>query len=120
MFGTFFLVFALSQRPSSWQFWLAMAVTAFTLGTAINGLLARSRLKHAQVEVIEGVLTEVRPQSANAVAATLHRESLYMFLLKEEHTTYPLPKAETAYRFYVVFGVIRPGIVVAIETLPNQ
>ncbi|MFD3166416.1 hypothetical protein [Herpetosiphon sp. NSE202] len=115
-FGGFFLVFALTQRTNSWQFWVPLAIALFPLISAINGALARQRLKKAKVETIEGSVNQVKVHRSEAVSATLHRDSLYMFLLNDQHSK-TLPKPEQAYRFYVAFGVIRPGIVVAIEAL---
>ncbi len=115
-FGGFFLVFALTQRTNSWQFWVPLAIALFPLISAINGALARQRLKKAKVETIDGSVNQVKVHRSEAVSATLHRESLYMFLLNDQHSK-TLPKPEQAYRFYVAFGVIRPGIVVAIEAL---
>ncbi|XSG74738.1 hypothetical protein ACP8Y2_21450 [Herpetosiphon llansteffanensis] len=115
-FGGFFLVFALTQRTNSWQFWVPLAIALFPLISAINGALARQRLKKAKVETIEGSVNQVKVHRSEAVSATLHRDSLYMFLLNDQHSK-TLPKPEQAYCFYVAFGVIRPGIVVAIEAV---
>lgn len=117
-FGGFFLVFALTQRTDSWQFWVPLAIALFPLVSAINGALARQRLNKAKVETLEGSLNEVKVHRSEAISATLHRDSLYMFLLNDQHSK-TLPKANQAYRFYVAFGVIRPGIVVAIEELDH-
>lgn len=119
VFGGFLVVFALTQQPSSWQFWLPLAIALLPLGSAINGLLARRRLGGATVEVIEGSLAEVRPHRSDAVAATLHRDKLYMFLLNYDGAG-ALPAADTPYRFYVVFNVLRPGIVLAIEEIGDR
>lgn len=117
VFGAFFLVFGLTQRPSSWQFWVPVSIALVVLATALNGLLARRRLRNAKVEILEGAIEEVKIQRANGVAATLHRAGLYMFLLEDKENS-TLPEPATAYRFFVVFGVLRPGIVVAMERLP--
>ncbi len=115
-FGGFFLVFALTQRTDSWQFWVPLAIALFPLISAINGALARQRLRKAKVETIEGSVNQVKVHRSEAVSATLHRDSLYMFLLNDQHSK-TLPNPDQAYRFYVTFGVIRPGIVLAIEEL---
>ena len=112
--GTFFLAFALTQSINSWQFWLPTAMALFPLGSAVNGLRARRRLRHATVEMLEGVLDDVKTQRSEAIVATLHRQRLFMLLL-DDYQKRPLPAVGVAYRFWVIFGVIRPGIVVAIE-----
>ncbi len=114
LFGGFLVVFAVTQRLESWQFWLPLAIAAFPLISAVNGLFAGRRLTMATVEVIEGPIDEVRPHRSEAIAATLHRGQIYMFLLGYEGAG-ALIKPNTPYRFYVVFDVIRPGIVVAVE-----
>jgi hypothetical protein len=114
LFGGFLVVFAITQRLESWQFWLPLLIAVFPLGSAINGLFAGRRLTMASVQIIEGPVDEVRPHRSEAIAATLHREQLYMFLLNYEGAG-ALLKPNTPYRFYVVFDVIRPGIVVAVE-----
>jgi hypothetical protein len=119
VFGAFLVVFALTNRPASWQFWLPMAIALLPIGSAINGLLARRRLGRAVVEAIEGTLAEVRPHRSEAVAATLHRDRLYMFLLSYDGAG-ALPRPETPYRFYVVFNVLRPGIVLAVEEVASS
>lgn len=119
LFGGFLLVFAATQRLESWQFWLPLAIAAFPLVSALNGLLAGRRLTMATVSIIEGVVDDVRPHRSEAIAATLHRDTLYMFLLNDEQAS-ALPASNTAYRFYVVFDVIRPGIVVAVEQLTTS
>ncbi|HYF64318.1 MAG TPA: hypothetical protein VD886_15960 [Herpetosiphonaceae bacterium] len=119
VFGAFLVVFALTQQPSSWQFWLPLAIALLPLGSAINGLLARRRLDRATVETIEGSLAAVKPHRSEAVAATLHRDRLYMFLLNYDGAG-ALPAADRPYRFYVVFNVLRPGIVLAVEEIGDR
>ena len=119
LLSAFLLIFAFTQRLESWQFWLPLMIAALPLGSAINGLLAGRRLTMAKVEVVEGIVSNVRPHRSEAVAATLHRDKLYMFLLNYDGSA-ALPSADTPYRFYVVFGVLRPGIVVAVESIQEK
>ena len=119
LFGGFLVVFALTQRLESWQFWLPLAIAAFPLISAVNGLFAGRRLTTARVQIVEGPVDAVRPHRSEAIAATLHRERLYMFLLNYDGAG-ALIKPDTPYRFYVVFDVIRPGIVVAVEQIAGQ
>ena len=119
LLGAFLLIFAFTQRLESWQFWLPLVIAALPLGSAINGLWAGRRLTMAKVEVVEGIVSNVRPHRSEAVAATLHRDKLYMFLLNYDGSA-ALPFADTPYRFYVVFNVLRPGIVVAVESLEEK
>ena len=116
LFGGFLVVFAITQRLESWQFWLPLAIAVLPLISAVNGLFAGRRLAMATVQIIEGPIDEVRPHRSEAIAATLHRGQLYMFLLNYDGAG-ALLKPKTPYRFYVVFDVIRPGIVVAVERI---
>ncbi|MBP8250839.1 MAG: hypothetical protein KAX40_00635 [Herpetosiphon sp.] len=119
VFGGFFLIFAITQRLESWQFWLPLVISLIPLTMAINGFVARQRIKNAQVETLEGELDDVRQHRSEAVAASLHRDKLYMFLLNYDGAP-SLPTANTPYRFYVVFDVIRPGIVLAVESIKSD
>ncbi|HEY1011553.1 MAG TPA: hypothetical protein VGE07_02540 [Herpetosiphonaceae bacterium] len=115
-FGGFFLLFGLTQRFDSWQSWVPLAISALPLLSALNGLLAGRRLTMATVETVEGQVEEVRPSKGEAVAATLLRDGRTMLLLDDEGAG-ELPKPLTTYRFHAVFGVIRPPIVLAVESL---
>ena len=57
--------------------------------------------------------------AAAAVAATLHRAGHYMLLVIHEGAG-PLPQPGQTYRFYAVFDVIRPPLVVALESLEEE
>lgn len=115
-FGGFFLLFGLTQRFDSWQSWVPLAISALPLLSAANGLLAGRRLARAVVEAVEGQVEEIRPSKGEAVAAALLRDGRTMFLLDYDGAG-ELPKPRTAYRFHAVFGVIRPPIVLAVESL---
>ena len=116
VFGAFFIVFGLTQRLDSWQSWLPLAMGALPVFSGLNGVAAGRRLARAGVEMVEGQVAEVRPQRSDAVSARLLRDGRTLFLLACDGAA-TLPQPATEYRFYAVFGVIRPPIVVAIESL---
>jgi hypothetical protein len=119
LLGVFLLVFGATQRIDTWQGWLPLLLSAPPLLSAAHSFLIRRRLDAAGVEVVEGELDAVRTHRSDAVAATLHRAGHYMLLVSHDGAG-PLPQPGQPYRFYAVFDVIRPPLVVAIESLEEE